>query len=106
MSVSSKKRDRDKDSKGASGREASTNYIIGTADRGGRTSDTRKEEEVVTTPSSTAPNRVTSNQERTTSQKEKITSMSQTTQDEMPETIVTSPTTTMKTITEVPNMYR
>jgi hypothetical protein len=76
MSISSKKRDKDKDGKGASGGEASTNYIIGTAGRGGRTSDTRKEEEV-TAATSTAPNRTTSNQERITPQKEKITSTSQ-----------------------------
>ena len=100
---SSKKRD--KDGKGSSGGEASTNYIIGTADQRGRTSDTRKEEEV-TAPTSTAPNRATSNQEHITSQKQKVTSTSQTPQDETPGTIVTTPTTIMKTTTEVPNMYQ
>ncbi|MFL6459165.1 MAG: hypothetical protein ACJ71G_19625, partial [Nitrososphaeraceae archaeon] len=104
MSISSKKRDKDKDGKGASGGEASTNYIIGTAGRGGRTSDTRKEEEV-TAATSTAPNRTTSNQERITPQKEKITSTSQMPRDETPGAIVETPTTTMGTITEVPNMY-
>ncbi|MFL6342481.1 MAG: hypothetical protein ACJ72U_13160, partial [Nitrososphaeraceae archaeon] len=79
MSISSKKRDKDKDGKAASGGEASTNYTIGTASRGGRTSDTRKEEEeevvATTTTTSTAPDRATSNQERITPQKERITSM-------------------------------
>jgi hypothetical protein len=70
MSISSNKRNRDKDGKGASGGEAGTNYIIGTADRGGRTSDT-KEEEVTAATTSTAPNRTTSNQERITPQKER-----------------------------------
>jgi hypothetical protein len=102
MSISSKKKD--KDGKGASGGEASTNNIIGTAGRGGRTSDTRKEEEV-TAATSTAPNRTTSNQERITPQKEKITSTSQMPRDETPGAIVETPTTTTGTITEVPNMY-
>jgi hypothetical protein len=105
MSVNTKKKDKDKDVKGAAGGEASTNYIIGTADRGGRTSNTRKEEEV-TAATSITPNGVTSDQERVTTQKEKIPATSQTPQDEMPTAIVTTPTTTMGTITEVPSTYQ
>ncbi|MFL6325384.1 MAG: hypothetical protein ACJ72C_11590, partial [Nitrososphaeraceae archaeon] len=108
MSISSKKRDKDKDGKAASGGEASTNYTIGTASRGRRTSDTREEEEeevVAATTTSTAPDRATSNQERITPQKERITSMSQVPRDETPGAIVETPTTSTRTVTEVPNMY-
>ncbi len=110
MSISSKKRDKDKDGKAASGGEASTNYTIGTASRGGRTSDTRKEEEeeevvATTTTTSTAPDRATSNQERIIPQKERITTMSQVPRDETPGAIVETPTTTTRTVTEVPSMY-
>jgi hypothetical protein len=107
MSISSKKRDKDKDGKTASGGEASTNYTIGTASRGGRTSDTREEEEevVAATTTSTAPDRATSNQERIIPQKERITTMSQVPRDETPGAIVETPTTSTRTVTEVPNMY-
>jgi hypothetical protein len=104
MSISNKKRDRDKDSKGSGGGEAGNNYIAGIADRGGKTSDTRKEEGEVAT--STAPNRATSNQEHITPQKEKTASTSETRRDETPAVIVTTPTTTMKTIIEVPDRYQ
>jgi hypothetical protein len=106
MSISSKKRDKDKDGKAASGGEASTNYTIGTASRGGRTSDTKEEEVVAaTTTTSTAPDRATSNQERIIPQKERITTMSQVPRDETPGAIVETPTTSTRTVTEVPNMY-
>jgi hypothetical protein len=106
MSISNKKRDRDKDSKGSASREAGNNYIAGIADRGGKTSITRKEEGEVTAATSTAPSRATSNQERITPQKEKTASTLETRRDEMPAVIVTTPTTTMKTITEVPDRYQ
>src|SRR6187200_3073170 len=106
MSSSTRKKDKDKDGKAASGGEASTNYTIGTASRGGRTSDTREEEEVVAaTTTSTAPDRATSNQERIIPQKERITTMSQVPRDETPGAIVETPTTSTRTVTEVPNMY-
>ena len=107
MSSSTRKKDKDKDGKAASGGEASTNYTIGTASRGGRTSDTREEEEevVAATTTSTAPDRATSNQERIIPQKERITTMSQVPRDETPGAIVETPTTSTRTVTEVPNMY-
>jgi len=109
MSSSTRKKDKDKDGKAASGGEANTNYTIGTASRGGRTSDIRKEEEeeevVATTTTSTAPDRATTNQERITPQNERITSMSQVPRDETPGAIVETPTTTTRTVTEVPSMY-
>jgi hypothetical protein len=97
MSIGSKKKDKDKDAKGASGREASTNYSIGTVE--GRGDVNRN---TITSGKQEPPS--TTTQDISTTQR--ITSSSPTSQDQIsPESLVTG-TTPSSTSKEVHHQYR
>jgi hypothetical protein len=87
MSIGSKKKDKDKDAKGASGGEASANYIIGSGE--GRSTNT-------TGPASTttANNKLSTREDISTTQKEKITSPQSSTSMPSQDQISTEPMAT------------
>src|SRR5215217_8265333 len=107
MSIGSKKKDKDKDSKGASGGEASANYTIGSARGGaeGRSITTGKQEPV----STTAPNNSKPSIKQDISTTETITSSSLPSQHQIStESLATtaSSTSTRSTSQEVPYQYQ
>jgi len=111
MSIGSKKKDKDKDSKGASGVEGSANYTIGSARGGaeGRSTTTGKQEPV----STTAPNNNKPSTKQDISTTETITSSSSLpSQDQIStEPLVTNAasstsTSTRSTSQEVPYQYQ
>src|SRR5215212_1288532 len=107
MSIGSKKKDKDKDSKGASGGEASANYTIGSARGGaeGRSITTGKQEPV----STTAPNNSKPSIKQDIYTTETITSSSLPSQDQIStESLATtaSSTSTRSTSQEVPYQYQ
>ena len=113
MSVGYKKKDKDKDAKGASGGEASANYIIGTAAgaEGRRTNPTGQQQPASTT---TDNNRLSTGVDISTTQKEKITSPSSTSmpsQDQISAesigtTDASSSSRTTSTAKEIPYQYQ
>jgi hypothetical protein len=105
MSIGSKKKDKDKDAKGASGGEASANYIIGSGGGGERTSTN------TTGPASTttANNKLSTREDISTTQKEKITSMpsqDQISTEPMATTDASSSSRTASTSREAPYQYQ
>jgi uncharacterized protein YukE len=89
MSISSKKKDKDKDAKGASSGEASTNYIVGSSQEPGST---------------TANNKLSTREDISINQKEKITSPSPSRDGIQTEPMVTNAAST--TSKEVPYQYQ
>jgi hypothetical protein len=93
MSIGSKKKDKDKDAKGASGGEASANYIIGSGGGGeGRSTNTTGHEEPAST--TTANNKLSTREDISTTQKEKITSPQSSTSMPSQDQISTEPMAT------------
>jgi Protein of unknown function (DUF2795) len=93
MSIGSKKKDKDKDAKGASGGEASANYIIGSGGGAeGRSTNTTGHEEPAST--TTANNKLSTREDISTTQKEKITSPQSSTSMPSQDQISTEPMAT------------
>ena len=74
MSIGSKKKDKDKDVKGASGGEASANYIIGSVGGEGRSTNTTAKQEPAST--TTANNKLSTREDTSGTQRETVTSPS------------------------------
>jgi hypothetical protein len=74
MSIGSKKKDKDKDAKGASGGEASANYIIGSVGGEGRSTNTTAKQEPV--PTTTVNTKLSTREDSSGIQRETITSPS------------------------------
>jgi hypothetical protein len=94
MSVGSKKKDKDKDAKGASGGEASTNYIVGSSQEPGSTT--------------TANNKLSTREDISINQKEKITSSSPSRDEIQTEPMATNAASLSSSSTskEVPYQYQ
>src|SRR5919202_1560593 len=74
MSIGSKKKDKEKDAKGASGGEASANYIIGSVGGEGRNTNTTAKQEPAST--TTANSKLSTREDTSDTQREAITSRS------------------------------
>jgi hypothetical protein len=74
MSIGSKKKDKDKDVKGASGGEASANYIIGSVGGEGRSANTTAKQEPAST--TTANRKLSTREDTSDTQREAVTSQS------------------------------
>ncbi len=111
MSIGSKKKDKDKDAKGASGGETSANYIIGSVGGEGRSTNTMTKQEPPST--TTANNKLSTREHTSGTQRETITSPSSSSpsQDHIPTKplatgTTSSSTTTSSTSKEVPYRYQ
>ena len=107
MSIGSRKKDKDKDVKGASGGEASANYIIGSVggEVEGRSTNTTAKQEP---PSTTANNKISTREDTSNTQRETTTSSP--TQDEISTRpamdTASSSSTSTSTSKEVPYQYQ
>jgi hypothetical protein len=111
MSIGSKKKekDKDKDAKGASGGEASTNYIIGSAGGEGRSTNTTAKQEPAST--TTANNKLSTKEDTSGTQRESVTSPSPSSspsQDEIltARMMATAASSSASTSKEVPYQYQ
>jgi Protein of unknown function (DUF2795) len=105
MSIGSKKKDKDKDAKGASGGEASANYIIGS----GGGAEGRRTNTTGPASTTTANNKLSTREDISTTQKEKITSMpsqDQISTEPMATTDASSSSRTASTSREAPYQYQ